>query len=298
MAVINVRAFDASRNRLDDHVDVDVQALPSRELVRHVRNRRGTSTMKFSGLKAGQVYAVQVFPARHRPVGAMVRAPHGAAPANVHVFCPVHPLRVSRVRFPAWAGLPAELTDVLDGSVLESDQPAAPDVTGGGPTGRALYDALEPVPRAGLLNLFCKMQSTVAGDRAMWEFVRDVYRVRGDRIFANVDLAFRDHVKTAASAGDFRPADDSLHTPPPGFVRAGSFKHQFFQAGVLQLTFFASVDGPLSFKVDADIDDAGGLGHVFQVLRNWLTQGDTSPYDIHQILTFHQLLDPGYALET
>jgi hypothetical protein len=40
--------------------------------------------------------------------------------------------------------------------------------------------------------------------------------------------------------------------------------------------------------VDADIDDAGGLGHTFQVIRNWLTRGATHPYDIHQILAFRQ----------
>jgi hypothetical protein len=111
-------------------------------------------------------------------------------------------------------------------------------------------------------------------------------------------VSFRDHVRTAASNGDFEKVSGSLHTPPPGFVSADSFKHTAFQAGVLQLTFFASEAAPLRFRIDADIDDAGGIGHVFQVLRNFLTSGDTHPYDIHQILQFHQLIDPGYALPT
>ena len=41
-------------------------------------------------------------------------------------------------------------------------------------------------------------------------------------------------------------------------------------------------------EVDADIDNAAGIGHVFQVLRNWITHGTTHPYDIHQILVFRQ----------
>ena len=45
-----------------------------------------------------------------------------------------------------------------------------------------------------------------------------------------------------------------------------------------------------------DIDDAAGLGHVFQVLRNHLTGNPTHPYNIHQILIAHQHLDPGYRL--
>ena len=47
--------------------------------------------------------------------------------------------------------------------------------------------------------------------------------------------------------------------------------------------------------VDMDIDDAAGLAHVFQVLRNALTDRPTHPYDIHQILIAYQRLDPGYS---
>jgi len=87
----------------------------------------------------------------------------------------------------------------------------------------------------------------------------------------------------------------SLHTPPPGFGHAGSFKTEE-QYGNLQLTFFASLAAPLTFKVDADIDDAKGLGHAFQVLRNWVTQGTTHPYDIHEILVFRQEVTLPYQL--
>jgi len=87
----------------------------------------------------------------------------------------------------------------------------------------------------------------------------------------------------------------SLHTPPPSFVSAGSFKTAD-RYGNLQLSFFASLTEPLTFKVDADIDDAAGLGHTFQVLRNWVTHGTTHPYDIHQILVFRQEVALPYDL--
>jgi hypothetical protein len=45
---------------------------------------------------------------------------------------------------------------------------------------------------------------------------------------------------------------------------------------------------------DIDIDDAAGLEHLFQVVRNALTGRPTSPFDIHEILVQHQMLDPGY----
>jgi hypothetical protein len=50
----------------------------------------------------------------------------------------------------------------------------------------------------------------------------------------------------------------------------------------------------LMHSKDIDIDDAGGLGHIFLVLRNHFTGNPTHPYNIHQILLMHQHLDPGY----
>ena len=88
-------------------------------------------------------------------------------------------------------------------------------------------------------------------------------------------------MKSAVATGLFKKADSSQHTPPEGFHDAGSFKTH--GDGNLQLTFFGDSGAPPRFRVDADIDDAAGIGHVFQVLRNWIC-GDTHPYDIHQIL--------------
>ena len=300
MSTFNIRAFDASRNQLDDDVDVHVMELPSQKVVKTLRRQSGKKTLKVTGLKGGRVYGVQVFPVHYRPVGVVQRAPDGATPANVHVFCPIHPLRALNPRFPAYADLDADLVRVLDVSTLERETSDAtsPSATAPGATpGERLYNGLAPGPKAGLLNLFAKMQNTTSGGRNMWSFVTDVYRLRGDRIFANVHVDFRDHVRSAVAANEFQKVSGSLHTPPPEFQSADSFKHQAFSSGILQLTFFSSLASPMRFRIDADIDDAGGLGHVFQVLRNFLTQGDTHPYDIHQILTFQQLIDPGYQLK-
>jgi hypothetical protein len=119
--------------------------------------------------------------------------------------------------------------------------------------------------------------------------------VRGDRVFADVQVGLRDLVKSAVTNGKFYAAPDRLHQPPPGFVSAGSFK-TFDEYGNLQLSFFASGAAPLTFKVDADIDDAAGLGHTFQVIRNFVTRGTTHPYDIHQILVFRQEATLPYEL--
>lgn len=89
-----------------------------------------------------------------------------------------------------------------------------------------------------------------------------------------------------------------LACPAPRVIRVnqgGSYKTAD-RYGNLQLTFFASQAAPLTFKVDADIDDAAGVGHTFQVLRNWATHGTTHPYDIHKILVFRQEVALPYDL--
>lgn len=99
----------------------------------------------------------------------------------------------------------------------------------------------------------------------------------------------REETKNSVAEDLFHPVSGALHHPPAGFSEAGSFKtNEPF--GNLQLTFFMNGDDCV-----AGIDDAGGLGHVFQVLRNSLTGRPTHPYDIHEILVFHQQLDPGYT---
>ena len=75
-------------------------------------------------------------------------------------------------------------------------------------------------------------------------------------------------------------------------MEPGSFKTQD-RYGDLQLTFCVR-DG--EWRADVDIDDAGGVEHVFQVLGNALSGKPTHPYNIHQLLIQHQKLDPGYEL--
>jgi hypothetical protein len=250
-----------------------------------VQDAAGSRTIAIDNLIDGQVYMVRAFPVRHRPVGQFVMV---RDKTSVELVCPIHPDRVA-VTFPAYETLAVELRDVLGRSEVEGLA---------GRRGEDIFQALESEPfrKAGLLNLFAKMNRTpLGGTGTTWRFVDALYRIRGDRVFANVKTEFRDLVKTAVGAGQFREVSGSLHTPPAGFHAAGSFKSQD-RYGNVQLTFFANDEAPPVFKIDADIDDAGGIEHVFQVLRNFLTDGETHPYDIQQILLFHQQIDPGYQL--
>lgn len=225
-------------------------------------------------------YLVQVLPLTHRPVAQFVVEP---TPDPVPICTPLDPDRVTLAKFPAWDGLAPDLQTVLTASTIEGLD--APD-------GAGLYAALTEPQRAGLLNLYAKMTREELNENAkVWTFVRRLYRVRQDRIFADVLPPLRDLVKSGAR---FRAVPGVLHTPPPGFHHAGSFKTTD-PYGNLQLTFFCN--DLLEFKVDADIDDAAGIGHLFQVIGHAVTGGTTHPYDIHQILTYRQDLTLPYTLE-
>jgi hypothetical protein len=294
MASLSIRLLNASREPLEDAVDVMVSAVRTNNEVVREKNFDGRKKLRVNGLTAHEPYLVRAFPMRHRPVGQFVTAPPGNKPQDVVLFCPADPQRVTP-RFPKYKDLAPSLKSVLERSTLERDASLPPAAAPLGSPGESLYEGLTIIERAGLCNLFCKMSHVSVGDATAWSFVRDVYRLRGDRIFVNVALEFRDRVKNALAGGGFKEADSSLHTPPQGFTRSGSFKTRDHY-GNLQLTFFGSSSSPLTFRVDADIDDASGIEHAFQVLDHFLTDGETHPFDIHQLLTFFQRLDAGYEL--
>ncbi|HEY5616861.1 MAG TPA: hypothetical protein VIK60_02910 [Vicinamibacterales bacterium] len=278
MGAILVRVGNASRKPLDDVMDIQVVSTRTDTTVASVSDVPGGQSVRVDGLIERQPYLVKVFPMRYRPVAQFAFAGTDEEPTTVQLYSPLHPERVRAATFPRYDDVHPDLKRVLEVSTVEGLQAQ----------GQALYDGLSSVQKAGLFNLFTKMSGFGFDDRrSVWSFVDRLFRVRADRIFADVRPALRDLVKSGVASERFREVSGSMHTPPLGYTQAGSFKTPEHY-GNMQLTFFASVQPPLSFKVDADIDDAAGLGHAFQVIRNSVTQGTTHPYDIHQILVYRQ----------
>jgi hypothetical protein len=289
MSELSVRLFDVFGRPLDDTTDVLVSSPASGRLVARATDARASAAIRISGLTANEVYLVRARPVRHRQVGQFVRAP-ASGRRTVEMTCPVDPTRVTGITPPPYASLPAKARAILAASTLEHPPRNV--------SGEALYTSAElsDVPRAGLLNILAKMARTPLPDNStVLDHVDSLYRVRGDRVFANVATALRDLVKTGVAAQLFREVDGSLHRPDPAFRLVDSFKTPE-PHGNLQVTFFASLQPPLRYTADIDIDDAGGIAHVFQVIEHTVTDEDTNPYDIHQILIAQQMLDPGYRL--
>ena len=285
MGSLIVKVGNALRQPLPDQMDVKVVNARTDAVVKVASNVPGHAEVTIDGLIDHQPYIVKVFPSRHRPV-AQFAIPVPGGPVVVQLHAPMDPERVRKARFPTYPEIAPALRTVLERSAVEG-------VTG---SGEPLYAALTDTQKAGLFNLFSKMNTFGFDEqRTVWSFVERVYRVRADRIFVDVQPGLRDLVKGAVAEERFREVSGKLHTPPPGYSSCGSFKTEE-RYGNLQLSFFSSLAEPLTFKVDADIDDAAGLGHAFQVIRNFVTKGTTHPYDIHEILVFRQEVVLPYQL--
>lgn len=119
---------------------------------------------------------------------------------------------------------------------------------------------------------------------------KSMIRMEQDRLFIRINPALMEEVENSPLFHSVSPA---LHEPVPGYVITESFK-TLDHYGNLQLTFQRKGGTGGDYLADVDIDDAQGIEHVFQVLRNSIS-GPTNPYDIHDILVTDQDLDPGYS---
>jgi hypothetical protein len=279
---IKLQMTNARDATLGESVDVTLLHLQtgSRQLVR----RQGNRTITITGLREPPqgLYRVEVDPPSYLPVGAFANTGNADA---VRLVFPVDAAKVTGTKFPTFTALSADSKTVLT---------AGTQVLGfENVSGETLWEGLDEIRRAGFLNIMAKTSATAfANGRAVASYFKQLLEIRGDRFFVTVPHELREETKNAAVSGLFTSVDGSLHHPPKDFTLAGSFKTQD-RYGNLQLTFFS--DGS-EWRADVDIDDAAGLEHVFQVVRNAVAGRPTHPFDIHEILLVHQRIDPGYDL--
>ena len=142
-----------------------------------------------------------------------------------------------------------------------------------GPLGAALYQQMGPLRRACFLNIVKKATHDTTAANCLAAF-RDLLIMRQDRLFARVAAG---PARSAAPAPMFKSAPGALHEPPPGFSPPlESFKSRDPHAN-LQVTFMTELaTGGLA--ADIDIDEASGIEHGFEVIRNAVFNNRTNPY--------------------
>lgn len=228
-------------------------------------------------------YKIDIDPPSYQYVSQFVNMGSGGITKARFQF-PIDPAKVKKVNFPAYANIHAHLKPVLE---------VSDNVLGfSGKKGKDLYDSIDDIRRAGLLNIAAKSAATpLTNGKTVLSYITKLNVIRGDRFFCAVSKELRQETKNSIAQGLFHKVNGSLHDPPPGFEPAESFKTGDHY-GNLQLTFFVKDE---EYVADIDIDDAAGLEHIFQVVRNKLSGEPTHPYNIHEILVAHQKLDPGYT---
>lgn len=275
--------LDVYGNRLAEKVVITLkhQTLSDVRIVKSVSALSKIKIPDLFGAPQG-LYRVEVDPPSYLPVSQFVNL-KASGITDLQLTFPVDPKKVKGIDFPKYQDLPDDAQRLLE----NSDRALSFE----GKRGEELYNALDDIRKAGFLNIVTKTRATpLSNGQTVLPFIRKLNELRGDRFFAVAPKELREEAKNSVAEGLFHMVSEALHHPPLGFSGAGSFKTED-RYGNLQLSFFINADDCV---VDVDIDDAAGLEHVFQVLRNALTGRPTHPYDIHEILVAHQKLDPGY----
>jgi hypothetical protein len=284
-ARLRLELVDVYGKPLKERVDIILRHQVLNETLKVSENVTGK--IEITGLRGTPqgLYRIEIDPPSYQYVSQFINL-KASGVTSLKVTFPIDPSKVKKVNFPAYAGLPDDLRTLLERSdkVLSFE----------GQKGKTLYDALDNIRRAGLLNIAAKTRATpLTSGGTVLPLVQELKELRGDRFFAVVPKELREETKNSVAEGLFRKVSGALHHPPAGFSDAGSFKtHDHY--GNLQLTFFMKGNDCVA---DIDIDDAGGVEHIFQVLRNKLSGNPTHPYNIHQILVGYQKLDPGYTFQ-
>jgi len=175
------------------------------------------------------LYRMDIDPPSYQYVSQFVNL-KASGITSVNLTFPIDPGKVKSVKFPVFSNLGADLKRLLEnsGRVLSFD----------GTTGKDLYDGLDDIRRAGLLNIAAKTGATsLTNKRTVLSYFDELKEIRGDRFFVRVTQELREETKNSIAEGLFHSANESLHHPPAGFDHAGSFKTPDHY-GNLQLTFF------------------------------------------------------------
>ncbi len=278
---IQLKLRNAAGKMIHDRVKITLvnQTIRSRDRKTELQFRGRTKTLTNIPAHPSGHYQIFITPAKHRhkSLFILVRSNKPALVEETFFIdadeaLPTFPTYSSLKSEPGWS----ELFRALQASSIDAPK----------------YKALSDLKKGGLFNLHSKMQcQEVLTKEPVFSFVEKIESIEQDRIFIKVKEALLQKVGDYLEG--FHAAPGGLHDFPTGYERAASFK-TFEKIGNLQLTFARKAGN--EFLVDADIDDHQGIAHAFDVLKHKVTGAETHPYDIHQILTFFQNIQPGYTL--
>lgn len=200
------------------------------------------------------------------------------------------PCRYEGLSFPAFDHMPPAWQRVMQESNAVTGYP--------GLSGKALYDALKPMEKAGLLNLFAKAEATALPDgSSVMDHLQAIGWLRQDRAFVTVSPQLQEQLAASAKEKDGAfyqrgGIDASLHRAHPPFEKAGSYKTHDSK-GLLDI-MVARASDKWGAEIDIDIYPYGFRHFFFEVTYNHVMSHHTDPLKIEKILRQDQKIDPGY----
>ncbi|MEZ0260376.1 MAG: hypothetical protein ACAH80_05160 [Alphaproteobacteria bacterium] len=202
------------------------------------------------------------------------------------------PCRYADLAFPAFDHMPPAWQRVMQESGAVDNYP--------GLSGKDLYDALKPLEKAGLLNLFAKAEATALPDgSSVMDHLQAIGWLRQDRAFVTVSPQLQEQLLASAKdkGGTFYKrggVDASLHSAHEPFEKVGSYKTQDHK-GLLDI-MVARAGDKWGAEMDIDIYPYGFRHFFFEVTYNHVMSRHTDPLKIEKILRQDQKIDPGYRL--
>ena len=277
MAGIKLILTDAAGNDLNDNVTIDLFSLQTSR--QYQVTKRVVRSVVVNGIDAAgaPTYRVMVTPANHRIVQFFVMLNESKAVEHKEKV-PVDPAKVLSIKAPPFDALPPKAREILSAA----QAPEFQNGPGNFLQSSSLYEALDRLPllQACFLNIVAKSAGIVLQDGlTCLDHYLGLKRFNRDRLFISTTAAL---VEETAQSNAFYAVSPALHVPLAGYHTVSSYK-TFDHFGNLQLTFQRRGESGGDYVADVDIDDARGIEHAFQVIRNTVS-GPTNPYDIHDIL--------------
>ena len=265
---LKLELTDILDHDLDDYTLIELA--DTRGSRRYRNEQRVKRAVTLSGIRQSPaaLYRVRVAPQHYRPRQFFVSLKEGET-ASRRIAFPVEPGKVAGIQAPPHSRLAPALQRLLPETV---------------------YASLAPLQKACLLNVAAKAAATILGGGARVPRSLDSDSQRPARPPANphqrgvgrgsrLVAAVRKRRRGLARRPRRLPAHPELQDQRPARQSAAHL--------------FPAPEAGEDYLVDADIDEAQGLEHLFEVMRN-AVRGPTNPYDVREILIAGQRIDPGY----
>src|SRR5262245_42455101 len=187
---LSLDLLDVYGKRLGELVDIDLrhQTLSEHKVVRGVPASKRIVITGLRGNPQG-LYRIEIDPPAYLTVSQFVNLNASGATDETVTF-PIDPKKVVGVDFPKYQDLDFKPLLKNSDKILGFE----------GLSGPALYNKLDSIRKAGLLNIAAKTRATpLSNGKSVLGYIQTLHELRGDRFFASVPKELREETKNSVA---------------------------------------------------------------------------------------------------